>query len=167
MLIYHPAYDAYHCIFRMLTITSQHRFLEYSKLRILDFYFCFPAEVALVQLPQEHIEVKKVARAAKNIYRGPISAQRVFRELEPIQRTAARLLSLSGVFSHAEFEENGQIVRTGQILPKELVSSIGKSTEMLDAVQEFVVFKMAGIPLQGIGGLKQRTGLMEHRYDAV
>jgi hypothetical protein len=26
---------------------------------------------------------------------------------------------------------------------------------------------LAGIPLSGSGGLKERTGLLEHRYDAA
>lgn len=167
MLIYHPAYDAYHCVFRMLTITDQHRLLEFSKLRILDFYLCFPAEIASVQLPQEHIEIKKFAKAAKNPYRGPVSVQRAFRELDSIQSAAARLLALSGIFSPTELEENGKIVRTGGNLPEELKASIANSTEKLDSVQKYIVSKLAALPLQGIGGLKQRTGLMEHRYDTV
>ena len=167
MLIYHPAYDAYHCIFRMLTITGQHRFLELTKLRILDFYFCFPAEVALVQLPQEHVEIKKVARALKNPYRGPISAHRVFHEMEPIQSTAVRLLALSGVFSLTDLEENGRAVRTGQNLPDGLKEKISSSLTLLDDVQKYVVMNMPSIPLLGMGGLKQRTGLMEYRYDSV
>lgn len=49
----------------MLAITSEHRVLEFAKLRIIDFFLCFPAEVANVQLPQEHVEVKKLGVTAK------------------------------------------------------------------------------------------------------
>jgi len=45
MLIYHPAFDAYHCVYRMTMLTQKVKELEYSKLRILDFYLCFPAEI--------------------------------------------------------------------------------------------------------------------------
>ena len=85
MLIYHPAFDAYHCVFRMLVITSGCRVLEFNKLRIIDFYFCFPSEIAKVQLPQEHISIKKEARGIKNTYRGPVDKNRVFHDLESIQ----------------------------------------------------------------------------------
>lgn len=164
MLIYHPAFDAYHCAFRMLTITSRNRMLEFAKIRILDFYICFPAEIASVQLPQEHVEIKKVARVSANPYRGPVSGHRAFRELEPIQSAAARMLALTGVFSPTELE-NGRIVRTGQQLPEELGRSVTHASSGGSAIEEYILAKMAGIPLQGVGGLKQRTGLMEYRYD--
>jgi hypothetical protein len=166
MLIYHPAFDAYHCAFRMLAITGENRVLEYSKLRILDFFLCFPAEVAGVQLPQEHVEYKKLARAAFNPYRGPVSAAKTFRELEPIQAAAARLLALTGLFSIVELE-SGKIVRTGHALPEDINFRLSDDLLFSTPLERFVLTKMAAIPLGGFGGLKQRTGLMEYRYDAV
>jgi hypothetical protein len=166
MLIYHPAFDAYHCAFRMLSITSQRRVVEFAKLRILDFFLCFPAEVANVQLPQEHGDIKKLAREARNPYRGPISASRTFRDLEPIQSASARLLALTGVFSISELEQ-GQVVRTGQALPDELQRVSVGDFAFSSPLDRYVLSRMADIPLAGIGGLKQRTGLMEYRYDAI
>lgn len=166
MLIYHPAFDAYHCAFRMLAITGENRVLEYSRLRILDFFLCFPAEVASVQLPQEFVEYKKLARDAFNQYRGPVSAAKTFRELEPIQAAAARLLALTGIFSIVELE-NGKIVRTGQVLPESVQFGLSDESSFPTPLERFVLTKMASIPLGGFGGLKQRTGLMEYRYDAV
>lgn len=166
MLVYHPAYDSYHCAFRMLAITSRHRVLQLGQLRILDFYLCFPAEVAAVQLPQEHTTIRKLARDARNVYRGPISSLRVFRELEPIQKAAARLLALTGIFSPTELEDE-RIVRTGTELPKNLVEGLQRSNALTRGVEDYVLTKMAEIPFFGVNGLKHRTGLMEHRYDAI
>jgi hypothetical protein len=166
MLIYHPAFDAYHCAFRLLTITTEHRVLEFAKLRILDYFLCFPAELVNVQLPQEHVEVKKFARSCRNPYRGPISGTRTFRDLEPIQSAAARLLALTGAFSPTELE-TGQVVRSGQILPDALLSAVSKGRGSDNPIAAYILSKMAEIPLQGFGGLKQRTGLMEYRYDAA
>lgn len=45
MLIYHPAYDAYHCVFRMLLIAERVSGIEVEKARILDFYLVFPGMV--------------------------------------------------------------------------------------------------------------------------
>jgi len=166
VLIYHPAFDAYHCAFRMLAITSERRVLEFAKLRILDFFLCFPAEVANVQLPQEHGDVRKLAREARNPYRGPISASRTFRDLEPIQSAAARLLALTGVFSISELEQ-GRVVRTGQALPDDLQRVSASEVAFSTPLDMYVLSRMADIPLAGVGGLKQRTGLMEYRYDAA
>lgn len=164
MLIYHPAFDAYHCAFRMLMVTAHNRTMEYQKLRILDYFLCFPAELVNVQLPQEHIEIKKVARAAWNPYRGPVSGPRTFRDIEPIQSAAARLLALTGVFSPSELEQ-GNVVRTGQEIPAELLRATAIDSDAQEPMTRYVISRMANLPLQGFGGLKQRTGLMEYRYD--
>ena len=37
----------------------------------------------------------------------------------------------------------------------------------LSIVEKYIISRMIEMPLQGVGGLKQRTGLMEYRYDAV
>lgn len=166
MLIYHPAFDAYHCAFRMLTITSQHHLLEFSKLRILDFYLCFPSEIASVELPQNLVGIKKFAKLEKNPYRGPVSRYRTFREMESIQSATSRLLALTGIFSPTALEA-GNVIRTGQTLPVELQQAVMSSTKDKNEVVNFIFSKFAEIPLHGIGGLKQRTGLMEYRYDAA
>ena len=169
MLIYHPAFDAYHCVFRMLVISGVVPTLELAKLRILDYYMCFPAEVALIQLPQEHTEIRKVARTIKNEYRGPVSAHRTFRDMEPIQHAAARLLAASGVFDSRQLEL-GIVSRTDKVLPDDLLQA--QTLEPTNAgpaaeVSNYVLHKLSSLPLSGPSGLKQRTGLMEHRYDVA
>lgn len=169
MLIYHPAFDAYHCVFRMLVISSAVPSLDLAKLRILDYYMCFPAEVALIQLPQEHTEIRKAARTIKNEYRGPVSARRTFRDMEPIQHAAARLLAASGVFDSRQLEI-GIVLRTSKVLPDALqhaqaLESANSGPAV--AVSNYVLHKLSNLPLSGSGGLKQRTGLMEHRYDVA
>lgn len=164
MLIYHPAYDAYHCVFRMLAITGENRILEFAKLRILDLFLCFPAEVVAVQLPKEHSEMRKLARAVRNPYRGPVNLARAFRDLEPIQSAAARLLGLTGIFSITDLE-NGRVVRTGHEVPEDLKRLSDASSAFSSPLDRYIVSTMSEIPLGGVDGLKHRTGLMEYRYD--
>lgn len=166
MLIYHPAFDAYHCVFRMLKVTELTRRLELSKLRILDFYLCFPAEIAAIQLPKEHVEVKKIARGLKNEYRGPVSTTRTFREMEPIQLASARLLAASRLLD-AELLSSGIVQRSEVVVPPALKDSLDRQNESGDAVSTYILTKMSEIPLAGLNGLKQRTGLMEYRYDVA
>ena len=169
MLIYHPAFDAYHCVFRMLVISGAVPTLELAKLRILDYYMCFPAEVALIELPQEHTEIRKVARTIKNEYRGPVSAHRTFRDMEPIQHAAARLLAASGVFDSRQLEL-GTVSRTNNALPDDLLQAQAlesASSSPAAAVSNYVLHRLSSLHLSGPGGLKQRTGLMEHRYDVA
>lgn len=172
MLIYHPAFDAYHSVFRMLVVSGAVPVLELSKLRILDYYMCFPAEVSGIKLPQSHSRIRKVARAIKNDYRGPLSALRTFRDMEPIQYSGARLLAASGFFDSRQLEL-GTVSRTERALPEDLVQAIQSESQKSAGssrnveVRDYVLYKLSGLPLSGPGGLKQRTGLMEHRYDVV
>jgi len=167
MLIYHPAFDAYHCVYRLITITESIRALEFGKLRILDFYLCFPAEVAEIELPSTHREIRPTARGAKNKFRGPVSSLRTFRDLEAIQRAAARLLAASNVFDTDKLEV-GMVERTDWIPPENLVAT--EQQLLASASPElttYILTQLGSLPLGGSGGLKQRTGLMEYRYDPV
>lgn len=164
MLIYHPAFDAYHCVYRMTMLTKKINELEYSKMRILDFYLCFPAEIAKIELPGDLKKIRAVAKVAANKFRGPVSSLRTFHDLEQIQNSAARLLAASDFFDSKKFEE-GIISRTNRTLPTEFnkATSDPSASELID----FVLTQLSSLPLQGDGGLKQRSGLMEHRYDPV
>lgn len=166
MLIYHPAYDAYHCVYRLISITNALRELEYAKLRILDFYLCFPAEIGNIELPQAHQKIRAIAREAKNKFRGPISTTRTFRDLEPIQHSAARLLAASGVFS-AERLEAGTVSRTDWKAPSDLQQNEPSTGGTTPELANYILNELSSLPLGGPNGLKRRTGLMEFRYDPV
>jgi hypothetical protein len=166
MLIYHPAYDAYHCVFRTLLITSTIRIIEVPKLRILDFYFCFPAELNKVRLPKGHGEGKRIARLAQNIYHGPISTHHVFRDMEHIQNSAFRTLAASSLIDTGEFE-SGLVRRRDLPIPQELDDRIKREMEENLGLINYITEKLNELPLLGENGLKHRTGLMEHRYDVA
>ena len=152
MLIYHPAFDAYHCVFRILVISGVQPTLEIAKLRILDYYLCFPAEVALIQLPQDHTEIRKLARNIRNEYRGPVSANRTFRDMEPIQHAAARMLTASGVLDSRQLEL-GTVARTNIALPEKLLQAQAlEPASPTAAVSNYVLHKLSSLPLSGVGG---------------
>ncbi|MDI1275566.1 ABC-three component system middle component 5 [Polaromonas sp.] len=166
MLIYHPAFDAYHCVFRMLKVLAKVPTLEFAKLRILDFYLCFPAEVSDIQIPREQVGIKKAAKEIRNEYRGPVSVSRTFRDMEAIHLAAARLLASSRFLDPTSLE-NGIIVRTETPLPEALDKKLQEEVFLEGSVPDYIVSRMSQIPLTGMNGLKQRTGLMEYRYDAA
>lgn len=164
MLVYHPAYDAYHCVFRSLQIVRAVNVIELTKLRILDFYFCFPSELKRIRLPSEHSEARKIAKEAQNEYHGPVSMQQTFRDMEHIQLAALRTLAASRLLDTAEFE-TGLIRRTKIDIPSGLQAALDKAAEENRAVLDYITQKLCEIPLLGENGLKHRTGLMEYRYD--
>lgn len=166
MLIYHPAYDAYHCVYRLIAITDVLREIEFAKLRILDFYLCFPSEIVNIELPQAHQKIRRLAKNAKNKFRGPISKDRTFRDLESIHHSAVKLLAASGVFN-ADNLESGTVSRTDWKAPDDFRHNDRFVASATQELAEYVVNQLSTLPLRGPNGLKQRTGLMEFRYDPI
>ena len=147
-------------------LTEKVKKLEYSKLRILDYYICFPAEIAEISLPKDLKKIRADAKAAKNRFRGPVSPLRTFHDLEQIQNSATRLLAASGVFDSKDLEE-GFIRRTSQALPTVFSKPTSASLNQYGTLIDFVITTLSEVPLHGDRGLKRRTGLMEYRYDPV
>lgn len=166
MLIYHPAFDAYHCIHRLIAITHTNREIEFSKLRILDFYLCFPAEVASIELPQAHQKYRVSAREVKNKFRGPVNPLRTFRDMETIHHAATRLLVASKVFDSGKLDA-GTVSRTSWEEPATLKLAVDVLPSVSIELTKYILTQLSALPLGGVGGLKQRTGLMEYRYDAI
>lgn len=164
MLIYHPAYDAYHCIFRLLTLMEVVNDLEVAKARILDFFLTFPAEVRNIRLAPTLAGKKKQAKNLINIYRGPISTGQVFRDMEQIQMAAIQALAASNIID-SEKLAIGLIERTKTALPQDMLNLVVEKNKMNNPVAQFVLKELSTFPLLGVDGLKHRTGLMEYRYD--
>lgn len=166
MLIYHPAYDAYHCAFRALLIIETLGSVEIDKFRILDFYLVFPAELKTVRLPREHSQEKKRAATFANDYHGPVNNTLTFRDIEPIQRAAISALAASNLIDNKQFEL-GHAKRTEKLIPTEISELIKIAKDKNDSMNEYILSKFSKIPLRGIDGLKDRTKLMEYRYDVA
>lgn len=166
MLIYHPAYDAYHCVFRSILITNRIKIIEVAKLRILDFFLCFPSEIKRIRLPRTHGEARRISQSAENPYHGPVSMHQVFQNMEHIQLAAYRTLAASRLIMPDEFE-TGLVRRTDIEVPEELRTTLSNAFTDNQPLVDYLVDKLGQIELLGIDGLKHRTNLMEHRYDVA
>lgn len=164
MLIYHPAYDAYHCVFRMLAIINSIQLLEIDKARLLDFYLIFPSAIANIRLPQNLSSGRKMSKNLKNSYRDPINSSSLFRELYQIQISALKCIAASGLIDINKFSK-GVIERTEQPIPEDLLRQIGVFLANHGDVAKFILNDLSALPLNGPDGLKHRTELMEYKYD--
>jgi len=70
MLLYHPAFDTYHSAFRLLLLlwNSGGQDVPFARLRILDFYVLFPAELENMIFPQSIIGQKKKWKHLRSRY---------------------------------------------------------------------------------------------------
>ncbi len=164
MLIYHPAYDAYHCVFRMLLVAEHVKNAEVEKARLLDFYLVFPGMVKAIRLPESLAPLRALSKAAANVYRDPVSGISTFREMRHIQEAALKSIAATGLIDVKRYEA-GFVVRTENPIAAAIDAKLKAFLHESGPVVEGVLSGLSQIPLLGHDGLKHRSQLMEYRYD--
>lgn len=166
MLVYNPIFDAYHCIFRILAILEMRPSIEVDTLRILDFSLCFPSIVENFKLPKELAGLKANAKKIQNPYRNAMGANRLFLSLRPTHDGALACLAAAGFIVPKELSA-GRATRTAASLPLEVNERRAELVKRESFFFEEIAYKLLEIPLLGPNGLKDRSGLMEFRYDHI
>ncbi len=166
MLLYHPAFDIYHGIFRMLRVLEQlpSRPLEIERARILDFYLLFPAQLRNFTFPAEMRTYRKQLDPADNPYDQINDPKRIFFRLEPYQTCALRTL-VAHQFVDSETFYEGKVLRTDKLLPDELKQAIEAANAKCSTLMGFVAGPLLKMDFYGKSGLKGRSDLFEYRYD--
>ena len=166
MLVYHPAFDLSHGMFRMLRLleTNPERQMKWDTFRILDLYYLFPHLLEAARLPRHMTKRKRDFAKLGSKYTRVPTPRMFIQQLRGIHESTARSLAAKGFIERAEFDE-GVLVRTDLAIPPELLRMFADAVDDAALVQMLAV-DMAAIPLTGGDGLKHRTGLLEHRYDA-
>jgi hypothetical protein len=170
-LTYEPAFDPLHTMYRALRLrdgagTDQR--IPRDLFRILDFYLLFPESLKDVRFRQEHRRLKTRAVATK---RAPAYGPRpedaaLFGRMRPFQEAALDTLARQHFFV-PEALADGWVESGTKALPTGLAGRIQRANTDEAALIEALRAIAVDYPLEGIGGLKDRTGLLEHRYDAV
>ena len=166
---YHPAFDVYNCMFRMLRILTHGtiKSIEENKIKLLDFYFLFPGLVKNIRVKMEHIREKNAVSATGNPYNsGSVEnqARHVFERIKPIQELALGQLEKIGIIRR---DAHDVITLISKELPGEIAKKIERANIKTKELADFVCETLCCYDLSGTGGLKDRTGLMEFRYDAI
>lgn len=168
MLTYHPIHDPSHCIFRMLCLLHdmKNEKIAIDLARILDFYVVFPHTLKSLSLPRDLHEAKRVFKTIKDPYENLPTSSRLMYELSSIQDQALKSLMAKGLLEQSAIS-SGYISVRKNILPAELNGLIQQSTFRASEWYNALVNVISEIPLKGKSGLKDRSGLLEYRYDNV
>ena len=167
MLTYHPAFDSYHCAYRILLLTTKTKLdvIEVERMRIWDFYFVFPHQVKNISFPQDLWSLKRNLNFSPNPYEDIVDPQRIFERMKPFQMAALKYLVAHGLIESEQLG-NDLIKRTSKPIPRELLGHMNR----LDAQQEAVISLMQSplndLKLYGERGLKYRTKILDFKYDA-
>ncbi|MBK0123556.1 hypothetical protein IAE30_07340 [Pantoea sp. S61] len=167
MLIYHPLFDANHCVFRSLLLLEEQgsNEIDIDLFRMMDFYLLFPSLLKNISpFPSELKEFKKSIRNIDAPYENIYNPNRVFLELRRIQSIALHHLLSKQLIDMKSFN-NGKVKRTSEMLPQELEIELNNSPIKKNTWFSLISEGFLKVEFNGSKGLKKRTGLMEYRYD--
>jgi hypothetical protein len=170
-LTYNEAFDPYHAAFRFIRMNLACQFharMPFDTLRILDFYLLFPFRLQAIRLHSQDTSWRKISRAHGDSapYGQMPDDNSIFARMEPFQRAAAASLVQSGHLS-AEAWETDEVEFTALDLPTVLAERCSTLNARMADVMNILCQIKARYPLGGRDGLKDRTGLLEYRYDSV
>lgn len=135
--------------------------IELDKLRIWDFYLTFPNEARQITFPKDLFELKKIFKnKPDNPYEDLIDPKRIAERMNQYQLSALRYLASYGLVDNHLFQKN-IIKRTDKELPKELQEKLLE----INTEKENIIKLVKGFNFLALRGLKERTGLLEFRYD--
>lgn len=165
----HPIGDPYHCAYRSLSILGNDlsRGYEKEKFRILDFYFLFPSLLPKIR------KTKELGKAIRKLDADLISPpyqilphpRTLFRQIEGVQVAAITHLVSKGALDMPSFHA-GVIKIADSKLKKTLATKAFQDNRMKPLLS-VISNELSSIQLHGKTGLKDRTSLMEFRYDNV
>lgn len=169
MLVYHPAFDLYNCTFRMLLILHHIKSEEVNleKILIWDYYVTFPYKIIEINFTRE---IKPYRKFFKNIQSNPYEVvsddKIVFSRMRNFQISALKKLASCGLID-AEALGKGIVKRTSVQIPETIVTQFENVSTSIKNVITLVESPFNELPLYGCKGFKDRTKLIDFRYDGI
>ena len=168
---YQPAFDPYHSAYRLLRLMDavlHRRALHKDHVRILDFYLLFPFRIAGIRMQASHRKYRRLAEkyAEKKPYSQLPEDRILFNRMSTIQTTALDTLAQGGVIN-IEAYRKGFVDFDKAPLPEPITQRLKNDNEAEADLIEFLQILAIDYPLLGCDGLKDRSQLLEYRYDAI
>jgi hypothetical protein len=172
MITYNQAFDLYHTIFRLLHFLNRFddtQQIEVERIRIWDFYLLFPDKVHEIRLKRVESDIKRLLKTyihdTANPYDRIQENRKVFEKIKPYQLAALNCIASYGIIEKATLTQQVIVVTN-----KSIISDFIEQPTNLSPKEQNIISIMTShfnqVPLFGTDGLKNRTDLMESRYDA-
>ncbi len=171
MLVYHPAFDIFHTVFRMMVLIKNLKtpIIELERFRMMDFYLAFPNElskISFAKLGKELQQYKKVMPKEANKYEDVHDSFKTLERMRPYQMDAIRFLISYGYIDSEKFEKQYTISIIDSNIIEGIVATWEQTSRPIDKnALGIVTGSFSSVIFQGDKGLKAKTGLLIHRYD--
>ncbi|WP_085536616.1 ABC-three component system middle component 5 [Massilibacteroides vaginae] len=172
MIVYNQAFDLYHTIFRILHFLNKFEndaVVEIERIRIWDFYLLFPHKIHDIRLKQNESDIRKIRKDfikdSKNPYEQINENRKIFEKIKPYQLSALNCIASYGIIDKSSL--NQQRIT---IINKNVLTEFVANFEELSPKERNIIALMTShfyqMSLFGTDGLKNRTNLIESKYDA-
>lgn len=174
MIVYHPAFDFYHTIYRilqLLTYFQRNEYVEVDRLRIWDFYFLFPSQMLSIKLKENERDIrifikKYIAKKAdENPYEIILDNKKMFNKMERYQVAALKNLASHNIIN-VDYLSTKKISLVSIDKLKEYTQNLLPLSIKESNTIKLLTSHFYQMPLNGKDGLKERTNLIESKYDA-
>lgn len=170
-LTFEPALDPFHAIFRLLRLRPSLMKvgpLPRDQVRILDFYLLFPYRAVDIRLTPQHRKYRKLASQYESVrpYGDQPEDSALLKRMEPMQLAALDTLAGHNLIDFERWRLGEVRITTAQV-PEDLAGRVEAANKHDSELMDFLDTLGSAYQLTGPGGLKDRTGLLEYRYDAV
>jgi hypothetical protein len=172
MRMYNQAFDLYHTIFRIFQFLNRFNsddLIEVDRLRIWDFYLLFPNKIHEVKLKKEEGDIRKLRNnyisKKDNPYEAVYENRKVFEKIKPYQRAALNCIASYGIINKEMLQQNRIVIINKDVLNK-YISELGELSPKEKNIISLLTSHFYLMSLYGTDGLKDRTNLMESKYDA-
>ncbi|HEY0669165.1 MAG TPA: ABC-three component system middle component 5 [Sphingobacteriaceae bacterium] len=154
---------------QLLTYFNRNEYVELERLRIWDFYLLFPDKVHSIKLRRDEDDIKQLRQSfiikQNNPYENVMDDRKMFEKIKSYQITAIKCLASYGIINKEFLSENRVTIISKAVLEKYMTKfeplSIKEQNVIKLMTSHFYFMTMFG-PM----GLKDRTHLLETRYDA-
>ena len=145
MITYNPAFDLYHCIYRMAHIAQKlddGESFEIDKVRIWDFYLLFPSKLfdVTIRLPETDIRDARnqYVKRIKNPYEYCGDNRKLFEWIKPFQLSALNCLVSYGILSKDDYLDDRVSVANRMTLDTFIVDTqlIGSQWEVIHILSQ-------------------------------
>lgn len=168
-LAFESAFDPFHATFRILRQLKfgAMRPVHVTRAKILDVYVAEPMRCTEIRLgPSLAKSARQAAKVQPPFYGKRPSTPALFERMSPMQDAAIQTLVFQGILNPDAFRER-QLTLGAVKVPDALELRIKELNERQSSLMNFLVNDLDAIVLDGVKGLKDRTGLGEFRYDYV
>ncbi|MDC4998225.1 hypothetical protein OHW19_16765 [Acinetobacter baumannii] len=167
MLIYHPAFDASHCSYRIVKLFNrleEYQYIEEDRIKIIDFYTVFPKQIKYIKFPKSINSryIRKEIDKINDTYRPCKSPFLMAKKMSFIQEKVLQVLVINefldkrgGTNEYKKGSKFNQLALSPSILEEYIQPE----------VENLILNFLLSHPLNGTDGLKSRSALMEFRYD--